>query len=61
MSTDYTPSDYLAPQWDKYERVHNWRNYVSDEVKEAWDSFTDQQKAMLARMCYVRASMEDWD
>jgi hypothetical protein len=61
MSTDYTPSDYLAPQWDKYDRVHNWRNYVSDEVQAAWDSFTAAQKAMIARLCEKQAHSEDWD
>jgi hypothetical protein len=61
INQPYTPDDYLSPHWGKYNRPHNWRNYVSSEVAVAWNSFTDQQKAMIARMCYARASMEELD
>jgi hypothetical protein len=61
MSTDYTPTDYLDPKWGKYDRLHNWRNYVSEEVQAAWQTFTDIQKAMIARQCEQQAHAEDWD
>jgi len=58
---DETPKDYAAPYWDIYERVHGWRNYISDEVQAAWNTFTDAQKAMIARQAEGQANLEDWD
>jgi hypothetical protein len=56
-----TPTDFSNPEWGTVSRVHNWRNYISDEVKELWSTFTDQQKQALARMAQVIADREDWD
>lgn len=56
-----TPEDYASPKWDEEVRVHNWRNYISEEVRAMWHTFTDEQKAALARMADITASNEDWD
>jgi len=56
-----TPSDYLTPNWDEYRKIHGWRNYISDEIRLAWDTFTPEQKAMLARQAESLASNEEWD
>ena len=59
--TYYTPPDYSSPEWSKRTRVHDWRNYISEEVREMWHTFTDEQKAALARQANIEASMENWE
>jgi hypothetical protein len=49
------------PQWDRASRVHDWRNYVSDEVRKMWDSFTEEQKRALYRQSDELAYAEEWE
>ena len=42
-------------------RVHNWRNYISEEVQAMWATFTAEQKRALARQADAQASAEEWD
>ena len=58
---DTTPRDYLSPNWEDDDRVHNWRNYIHEEVQAMWDTFTPAQKAALARQADEMASNEHWD
>ena len=58
---DYTPPDWAAPDWGNAGRVHEWKNYVSEEVQAMWDTFTDDQKQALARQSEDNASNEEWD
>ena len=55
------PHDYKDPRWDVCERVHCWRNYISNNLREIWDTFTDEQKAAIAESADDAASMEEWD
>ena len=55
------PRDYLNPEWDVYQKTHGWRNYISDELMEMWDTFTPEQKAAIARNAADRASREEWE
>lgn len=56
-----TPTDYLAPHWDAAGRMHDWRNYISTEVREIWETFTGEQRAAMARQADSIASNEEWD
>jgi hypothetical protein len=56
-----TPRDHLDPQWDQAGMVHDWRNHVSDEIMEMWDTFTPEQRAALARQAQKLASAEEWE
>ncbi len=56
-----TPNDYSHPQWDNAGRVHEWKNYISDEVKALWFTFTDAQRQALSRQAEDIADQEDWD
>lgn len=56
-----TPYDWENPQWNEYHRVHNWRNYVSNDVKEIWNTFTDTQKLLLAQLFEELAGNEEWN
>jgi hypothetical protein len=55
------PIDYANPDWEKRERIHNWRNHVRTGVREIWSTFTDEQKQVLAREAHEDASNEAWD
>ena len=54
----------MDPEWD-YDwwenRVHDWRNYISKEVRQMWQSFTPEQRAALARQADEQAGQEEWD
>lgn len=57
----YAPTDYKNPHWSTVDRVHNWRNYVSAELQCVWDSFSDEQKAIIAANADAIAGNEQWD
>ena len=58
---DYTPRDWDAPDWDNAGRVHDWKNYVSKEVRTKWATFSDELKMMLARQADEAAGNEEWE
>jgi hypothetical protein len=58
---DDTPPDWAAPDWSNTGRVHDWKNYITDEVREMWNTFTDAQKQAIARQADKTASSEYWD
>ena len=55
------PRDWNTPLWDVKDSVHNWRNYVDDEVKRLWDYFTDEMKQALAQNFQGIADNEHWN
>lgn len=52
---------YLNPKWDEADRVHDWRNYISEELRAIWDTFTPEQKRAIAKSADEQASRETWD
>jgi hypothetical protein len=56
-----TPSDAIQPDWSQFIKVQNWKNYIDDEVRAMWDTFTDVQKQALARQAQSQADREDWE
>lgn len=53
--------EYLDPVWQEGGRVHNWKNYPSDRVKDLWPTFSDEKKLALAEMFDDMASGEEWE
>lgn len=49
-----TDDRYQNPDWTTVGRVHDWRNYISDEVKTMWSSFTPEQRAALGRQAELQ-------
>lgn len=41
--------------------VHDWRNYISKEIRDAWDTFTEAQKRMIEENLQEIADREEWD
>lgn len=51
----------LMPDWAAKGRVHDWRNYISDEVQAMWPDFTDEQRMALYRQADSIAEREEWE
>jgi hypothetical protein len=58
---DYLRKQALNPEWDEASRVHDWRNYASDEVRRLWPTFNEEQKLAIVEMLNEFASNEHWD
>lgn len=55
------PPDWRNPEWHIKDKVHNWRNYVSEEIENMWQTFSDEQKKALAECFDSAADREEWD
>lgn len=42
-------------------RVHDWRNYIPEELTMIWKSLTDRERFFIYVMAQDRADLEDWD
>ena len=51
----------LNPKFEDAERVHDWRNYVSENLRAIWGTFTDDQKYIIAESFDRIADREEWD
>ena len=61
MTAPDTPCDFERPEWDKAGKVHDWRNYISEEVQVLWLALSLEVRAALARQAEDVASNEEWD
>lgn len=55
------PDDWNSPYWENATRVHDWRNYASEQLKEHWDNLTDTSKKVFAECLQNIADHEEWD
>jgi len=53
--------EWSDPQWDKARRVHDWRNYINDELRAIWHTFTDNQKQAIRNNADDLAATEEWE
>ncbi len=55
--------NYLYPTWVKNasNAPHDWKKYVSKEVREIWGEFSVNQRMALGRCFDEIASREEWD
>ncbi len=56
-----TPKDYLQPNWNAPKRIYEWKNYIPQEQKDMWSTFSDRQKAIFAKDADKKAMNESWD
>ena len=49
------------PQFDKAHRCHDWRNYIPDEVRTAWNEMSVEARVMVYILAQQQAENEDWD
>lgn len=53
--------DAINPDWENAGRVHDWRNYIDDDLRAIWDTFSDAQKIAIAKSAQRQADNEEWD
>ncbi len=49
------------PRWDEATQVHDWRNYVLDDVKLLWAVFSYETRINIIRHADEYAMREEWD
>ena len=54
-------NDFLMPSWEVYEKVHCWRNYISKDLQEVWQTFTQVQKYLISESAQDSADKEEWN
>lgn len=53
--------NWWAPMWDEAGLVHDWRNYVSEPLRQCWSTFTKDQQHRIALGAQQIADREHWD
>jgi len=56
-----SPSDIMHPDWVHKQKIHDWKNHVPAEIQEIWNTFSRQQKKILATCAQEKADEEEWD
>lgn len=51
----------INPGWEDKGRIHNWRNYVDGDMKELWDSLSEETRLLILVQAEHQASREEWD
>ena len=49
------------PLWEETSRIHNWRNYIPDVVKENWKYLSWDAKAIAFLMAEEQVNKEEWE
>ena len=49
------------PKFELAISVHDWRNHVPDEVKEAWSRLSQEAKEVAYIAANTEADAEEWD
>ena len=61
----WTDKNYMHPNWAEYDSdmtpVHDWRGYISTDLRAAWDTFTKEQRRLIAENAQVIADREVWE
>ena len=55
------PHDWEQPDWGTEDRVHNWRNYASEDLEIEWPNMTGRQRLIIAAALNDIAGREHWD
>ncbi|WLX93283.1 recombinase RecA [Klebsiella pneumoniae] len=53
--------EYISPKWDSGGKVHNWKRYAEPELIVIWDTFSEEQKRVIALTLDEAAGKEEWD
>jgi hypothetical protein len=55
------PTDFLSPNWENMNRVHEWKKYISEDMQTMWHTFNTEQKVAIAKNAQDQANLEEWD
>ena len=51
----------INPEFEKAERVHDWRNHVHGDVKENWNMLSVETKLVVVEIAERQADREEWE
>lgn len=51
----------LEPDFERAERVHDWRNHVGERTQAIWATLTPEQRLAIALDAEDDASNEEWE
>lgn len=52
---------WMNPEWSRVGRIHDWRNYVSPEIQQLWETMDLQVRRLIYIMADQTAGNEEWD
>jgi len=55
------PRDHETPDWESAGRVHEWKNYASDDLRKTWPEFSARHRAIISASLQDAADQEEWD
>ncbi len=55
------PADILRLSWPNVGKVHDWRNYIPDAMRERWLTLSPDACVAAYILAERIASYEDWD
>jgi hypothetical protein len=55
------PMDWSIPEWKVKDKAHNWRNYVSEDLKINWLNLSGRIRLILAANFKDISDREEWD
>jgi methionine salvage enolase-phosphatase E1 len=47
--------------WKNRHRIHDWKNYVPDGIKNIWVDLTLNEKLLIYHQSEIQADNEEWD
>lgn len=61
LLNDVLSVEVEEPEWDEGGRIHNWRNYVPEEIQSHWKKLSLETKLVVFRMAHIQAQNEEWE
>ncbi len=49
------------PDFNKTRKCHDWRNYIPDELRDAWKEMSYEARIVAYLVAKPQADREDWD
>ncbi len=60
-SWNWVIDSITSPKWDKTGRVHDWRNYIPEELQRHWADYSIESQIVALVVADIQAMGEDWD
>jgi len=60
-SIDELEQELNNPEWEKVDKVHNWKNYIPETVQANWNSLCKESQIISWFMANEQADCEVWD
>ncbi|WP_306150661.1 hypothetical protein [Roseovarius sp. MMSF_3281] len=55
------PSDWCEPDWANAQKVHDWKNYAGERLRDVWPSLSHEAKKAISETLDDVAGREEWE